>query len=59
VAALVGVFMAIFQAATQINDATLAHVPRFLAVTGALLLTGGMLARQLTEFAVRAFTLTP
>jgi flagellar biosynthesis protein FliQ len=58
VAAVVGLVMAMFQAATQINDATLAHVPRFVAVVVALALTGSFIGRELTAFAERAFTLT-
>ena len=40
VAAGVGLISAIFQAATQVQDAALAHLPKFVAVTIALALAG-------------------
>lgn len=57
VAAIVGLVMAMFQAATQINDATLAHAPRFVAVVFVLALTGKFLGHELTRFAEQAFAL--
>lgn len=57
VAALVGAVVAALQAATQIQDPTLAHLPRLLAVAGSLALLGGWMARELSRFAVRMFEL--
>jgi type III secretion HrpO family protein len=53
VAALVGLIMAVMQAATQVQDPTLAHVPRLLAVAAALALTGPWIGRQIAAFAAR------
>jgi flagellar biosynthesis protein FliQ len=55
VAAAIGLLSAIFQAATQVQDAALAHLPKFVAVTIALALVGPWMGRQVLGFAVRAF----
>lgn len=55
VAAAVGLLSAIFQAATQVQDAALGHLPKFVAVTLALALIGPWMGRQVLGFAVRAF----
>ena len=55
VAAVVGLVIAVFQAATQIQDITLAHLPRFLAVAAALALLGPWMGRQIAIFAARIF----
>jgi flagellar biosynthesis protein FliQ len=44
-----------FQAASQIQDPTVAHLPRLIAVVGALLALGPWLARLLGTFAERMF----
>lgn len=54
-AALVGLLVSVLQAATQIQDHTLGHLPRLLAVVGVLATTGSWIASQIAEFAVRAF----
>jgi len=53
VAALVGLFVAVVQAATQIQDITLAHLPRFLAVAVTLAALGPWMGRQIAAFALR------
>jgi flagellar biosynthetic protein FliQ len=50
VALLVGLVMSLLQAVTQINEATLAFLPKALAIGAALLLTGNFMLRQLTDF---------
>lgn len=50
VALLVGLIMSLLQAVTQINEATLAFVPKVLAIGVALLLTGGFMLSQLSDF---------
>ncbi len=54
-AALVGLLVALFQASTQLQDATLAHLPRWLVVTGLLALLGPWMGRGLLSFALRAW----
>lgn len=53
VAAVVGLVVAVLQAATQIQDITLSHLPRFLAVAGALALLGPWMGTQIATFAAR------
>ncbi|MCB9586822.1 MAG: flagellar biosynthetic protein FliQ [Polyangiaceae bacterium] len=55
-AALAGLFVAIFQAATQVQDITLAHLPRLLVVAVVLALAGPWMGHQIASFAARAFT---
>jgi flagellar biosynthetic protein FliQ len=50
VALLVGLVMSLLQAVTQINEATLAFLPKALAIGAALLLTGNFMLRQLIDF---------
>jgi flagellar biosynthesis protein FliQ len=57
VAALVGMFVAAFQAASQIQDPTLAHLPRMLSVVVALVFLGPWMAHQVASFAERMFVL--
>jgi flagellar biosynthesis protein FliQ len=56
VAALVGLVVAVLQAATQIQDVTIAHLPRFLAVAVALAVLGPWMGRQIAAFAARMLT---
>jgi type III secretory pathway component EscS len=53
VAALVGLFVAAFQAASQIQDPTIAHLPRLLAVVAALAALGPWMGAQIAAFAER------
>ncbi len=55
VAATVGLLMAVLQAATQVQDPTLAHLPRVVAVAAALALFGPWMGREIAAFAIRAF----
>lgn len=55
VAMVVGVIVSIFQATTQINEQTLAFVPKIVAVLLTILLFGGMMLTNLTEFSTRMF----
>lgn len=47
---LVGLIVAVFQAATQINEQTLSFLPRLLAMLLTLIWAGPWLVRQLMEF---------
>lgn len=57
VAALVGLVVAAFQAASQIQDPTIAHLPRLLAVVAALVVLGPWMGSQIGAFAERMFVL--
>jgi type III secretion HrpO family protein len=53
-AAIVGFAVAVFQAATQVQDATLAHLPRVLVVALVLAVAGPWMGGEIAAFAVRA-----
>jgi type III secretion HrpO family protein len=55
VAAVVGLLVAAFQAASQIQDPTLAHLPRLLAVVAALALLGPWMGHEVATFAAQVF----
>jgi flagellar biosynthetic protein FliQ len=55
VAALVGLVVAALQAAIQAQDPTIAHLPRLLAVIGALVVLGPWIGHELGTFAARVF----
>ncbi len=56
VAAVVGLVTAALQAATQIQDPTLAHLPRLLAVVAALAIVGPWMGHTIAEFAAQMFS---
>jgi flagellar biosynthetic protein FliQ len=58
VAAVVGLVVAAFQAASQIQDPTIAHLPRLLAVVAALVVLGPWMGSQIGAFAERMLVLT-
>ena len=49
----IGLLIATFQAATQINEMTLSFVPKLMAVAAVLMAAGPWLLRQLTGFTQR------
>ncbi len=49
----VGLIVAMFQAATQINEMTLSFVPKLIAIAAVLMATGPWLLRQITGFTQR------
>ena len=55
VAMVVGVVISIFQATTQINEQTLAFVPKIVAILLVLLVFGGMMLSNMTDFSTRMF----
>ena len=57
IAALVGLIVAAFQAASQIQDPTIAHLPRLLAVVAALVVLGPWMGSQIGAFAERMLLL--
>ncbi len=57
VGAAVGLVVAALQAASQIQDPTLAHLPRLLAVMIALVLLGPWIGSQIGAFAEHMFVM--
>jgi flagellar biosynthetic protein FliQ len=49
----VGLLVGVFQAATQINEATLSFIPKVLGLAATLLLAGGWMLQLLVEFTRR------
>ena len=56
VAALIGLVVAAFQAVTQLQDPTIAHLPRLLVVALVLALAAPWMGAQISAFAVQAFS---
>lgn len=54
-ASIVGIFVAIFQAATQIQEQTLAFAIKMVAVMATVLLMGGWLSGLIFQFANQIF----
>jgi flagellar biosynthesis protein FliQ len=51
VAAIVGLVVAALQAASQVQDPTISHLPRLLAVAAALALLAPWMGREIASFA--------
>lgn len=54
-----GILVAIFQAATQIQEQTLSFTIKLVAVTLTLMMLGGWLGAQIMSFAYHIFTRFP
>lgn len=52
---LVGILIAIFQAATQIHEQTITFVPKLLVIGVILVFTGGSMLQSLQDFTIRIF----
>jgi len=60
IAALVtGLIVSIFQAATQINEATLSFVPKLVAIFLTLILAGPWMITMMTDYMRRLFESIP
>ncbi|MDR1134998.1 MAG: flagellar biosynthesis protein FliQ [Clostridiales Family XIII bacterium] len=55
VSILVGLIIAVFQAATSINEQTLTFVPKIVIIAIMLLVFGGFMMQQLVDFTRRMF----
>ncbi|MDP9902289.1 flagellar biosynthesis protein FliQ [Variovorax ginsengisoli] len=59
VALVVGLVVSIFQAATQINEATLSFIPKLLAVFAVMVLAGPWMLAQMVDYMTRLFSSIP
>ncbi|HWI83385.1 flagellar biosynthesis protein FliQ [Ramlibacter sp.] len=59
VALLVGLVISIFQAATQINEATLSFIPKLVAVFATLIVAGPWMLAQLVDYIRQLFGSIP
>ncbi len=55
-ALIIGVLVSIFQATTQINEQTLAFVPKIIGILFAFLIFGGWIISKVTDFTTGIFT---
>ena len=55
----VGLIVAMFQAATQVNEMTLSFVPKLMVVAVVMMASGPWLLRQITGFTTRLFENVP
>ncbi|MDR3310596.1 MAG: flagellar biosynthesis protein FliQ [Oscillospiraceae bacterium] len=55
VAMVVGLIVSIFQATTQINEQTLAFVPKIVAILLTILIFGGLIMTTLRDFTLRLY----
>lgn len=55
VSVLVGLVIAVLQAATQVHEQTLTFVPKLIAIAVVLLLAGPWMIAQMTEFTQSLF----
>jgi flagellar biosynthetic protein FliQ len=56
---LIGLVVAVFQAATSINEQTLSFLPRLLITIGALIMGGHWLTQELMDFFTRLVMIIP
>lgn len=59
VALVTGLLISIFQAATQINEATLSFVPKLLAIFVTLIMAGPWMLTVLTDYIRRLYESIP
>ena len=59
VALVVGLIISIFQAATQINEATLSFIPKLLAVFVTLVIAGPWMLAQMLDYMRALFSSIP
>ena len=58
-ALVIGLFVSIFQAATQINEMTLSFIPKLLGMFVVLIIAGPWMMEMLLDYMQRLFTSIP
>lgn len=56
IALVVGLIVSVFQALTQINEATLTFIPKIVAIVASLLIIGPWMLRILTSFTTELYS---
>jgi len=59
VALVVGLMVSLFQAATQINEATLSFIPKLIAIAVTLVIAGPWMLTTMLDYMHRMFTSIP
>lgn len=55
----VGLFIGLFQAATQIQEMTLSFIPKLIAVVVALFVAGAWMLQLISDFTIRLYERIP
>ncbi|MDP2804577.1 MAG: flagellar biosynthesis protein FliQ [Gallionellaceae bacterium] len=58
-ALVIGLFVSIFQAATQINEMTLSFIPKLLGMFAVLIIAGPWMMEMLLDYMTRLFNSIP
>ncbi|MEI7843580.1 MAG: flagellar biosynthesis protein FliQ [Gallionellaceae bacterium] len=58
-ALVIGLFVSIFQAATQINEMTLSFIPKLLGMFVVLIIAGPWMMEMLLDYMIRLFNSIP
>ena len=58
-ALVVGLFVSVFQAATQINEMTLSFIPKLVAMFAVLIVAGPWMLSMLVDYMQRLFSSIP
>ncbi len=56
---LIGVFVGMLQAATQINETTISFVPKLMGLAAIMSLAGGWMLRYLVDYTIRLYQQIP
>lgn len=56
---VIGLIVSIFQAATQINEATLSFIPKMLAAFLVIVLAGPWMLQVITDYTIRLYQSIP
>jgi flagellar biosynthetic protein FliQ len=56
---IVGLIIAMFQAATQINEMTLTFIPKLITIGAVLMIAGPWLLQNMMSFTIRLFQSIP
>ena len=56
---IIGLFVAIFQATTSIQEQTLTFLPKMLTILAVLALLGGWMFAELRDYTITLFTAIP
>jgi flagellar biosynthesis protein FliQ len=56
IALVIGLIISVFQAATQVNEQTMTFLPKLVGILLVMLVFGGYILSNLTEFTTRMFS---
>jgi flagellar biosynthetic protein FliQ len=59
VAMVIGIVVSLIQAVTQINEATLTFIPKIVAISAMLVISGPWMLEKITSYTIDLFTRFP